>query len=170
MNHIKSNLYTLNSIMSTLHNVTHSLISWNPRERMFVVQISFLIVTFPSRISRILSLMQITKEVNRHPLIVPYVNMWSVTFLFLFFLFFLCHLLVHAYVTSSRKVKWSKPHHIIRMLHFCYSIVSSYTKSIVSRNHVNTTKLRNITCTLVVTCVKLRSLECIWIQATETVT
>ena len=28
------------------HNVTHSLISWNPRERMFVVQIPLLTVTF----------------------------------------------------------------------------------------------------------------------------
>ena len=51
-----------------LHNVTHSLISQNPRERMFVVQISLLIVTFLSLISRILSLMQTTKEVNPHPL------------------------------------------------------------------------------------------------------
>jgi hypothetical protein len=31
-----------------LHNVTHSLISRNPRERMFEVQISLLIVTFLS--------------------------------------------------------------------------------------------------------------------------
>ena len=35
------------------HNVTHSLISWNPREQMFVVHISLLIVTFLSLISRI---------------------------------------------------------------------------------------------------------------------
>ena len=65
------------------HNVTHSLISRNPREQMFVVQISFLIVTYLSLISRILSLMQTTKEVNPHPHIVSCVNMWSV---FLFFL------------------------------------------------------------------------------------
>ena len=38
--------------------------------------------------------MQTIKEVNPHPRIVPCVNMWSVTFLFLFLLFFfLCHLL-----------------------------------------------------------------------------
>jgi hypothetical protein len=35
-----------------------------------------------------------------------------------------------------------------------------YTNSIVSRIHVNTTKLHNITCMLVATCVILRSLEC----------
>jgi hypothetical protein len=34
-----------------LHNVTHSLISQNPKERMFVCQISLLIVTFSSLIS-----------------------------------------------------------------------------------------------------------------------
>ena len=72
-----------------LHNITHSLISRNSRERMFVVQISLLIVTFLSLISRILSLMQTTKEVNPHPCIAPCVNMWSVTFLLLFFFFLL---------------------------------------------------------------------------------
>jgi hypothetical protein len=67
------------------HNVTHSLISWNPRERMFVVQISLLIVTFLSLISQNVSKMQTTKEANPHPHIAPCVNMWSITFLFLFF-------------------------------------------------------------------------------------
>ena len=43
----------------------------------------------------------------------------------------------------------------------CYSIVShGYTSFIVSRIYVNTTKLPNITCTLVATGVILRSLEC----------
>ena len=37
--------------------------------------------------------------------------------------------------------------------------VTCYTNSTVSRIHVNTTKLRNITCTLVATGVILRSLE-----------
>ena len=73
-------------------NVTHSLVSQNPRERMFVVQISLLIVTFLSLISRNLSLMQTTQEVNPHPHTAPCVNMWNVTFLFFFF-FSLCHLL-----------------------------------------------------------------------------
>ena len=39
------------------HNVTHSLVSQNPRERMLVVQISLLVVTFLSPISQNLSLM-----------------------------------------------------------------------------------------------------------------
>ena len=76
-----------------IHNVTHPLISWNPRERISVVQISLLIVIFLSLISLILSLMQTTKEVNLHPRIAPCVNTWSVTFLCVFFLVFLCHLL-----------------------------------------------------------------------------
>jgi hypothetical protein len=38
--------------------------------------------------------------------------------------------------------------------------VTCYTNSIVSHIHTNTTKLHNITCTLVATCVILRSLEC----------
>jgi hypothetical protein len=35
----------------SLHNVTHSLMSQNPRERIFVVHISLYIVTFLSLIS-----------------------------------------------------------------------------------------------------------------------
>jgi hypothetical protein len=88
-----SQQYTRNSVISTPHNVTHSLISRNPRERTFIVQISLLIVTFHSFISQDLSLMQTTKEVNPHHRIAPCVHMWSATFLFLFFLFFSCHLL-----------------------------------------------------------------------------
>ena len=38
--------------------------------------------------------------------------------------------------------------------------VTCHTNSIVSRIHVNTTKLRSTTCTLVATCVILWSLEC----------
>ena len=87
-----------------LHNVTHSLISRNPGKRMFVVQISLLIVTFLSLISWILSLMQTTQEVNPHPRIASCVNMWSVTFLFLFFFFFFllfwCHLLKRRHKTA----------------------------------------------------------------------
>jgi hypothetical protein len=39
--------------------------------------------------------------------------------------------------------------------------VTCYTDPITSRIHVNTTKLRNITCTLVATGVTLRRLQCI---------
>ena len=114
------------------HNVTCSLISRNPRERMFVVQISLLIVTLLSLISWILSLMQITKEVNRHPHIAPCVNMWSVTFLFFFFFFSsyaTCWMLVHAYATLPRKAKWSGPHHNtpLKCCTLCYSIMSHAT-------------------------------------------
>ena len=48
--------------------------------------------------------------------------------------------------------------------HICVVLfynVTYYTHSIVSCIHVNTQKFRNITCTLVVTCVILWSLECI---------
>ena len=112
---------------------------------MFLVQFSLLIATFLSLISQNLSLKQTTQEVNPHPCIAPCINMWSVTFLFF-------HLLnVGACIC-----------HIINMLHFVlFRSVTCYTNSIVSRIHVNTTKLYNIMCTLVVTCVILRSLECI---------
>ena len=91
---------------TNLHNVTHSLISWNPMERIFVVQISFFVVTFLFLISSNLSLMQIIKEVNPHFHIVPCVmcgvspSSSSVT----------CWMLVYAFATSSRKAKWSQPH------------------------------------------------------------
>ena len=92
------------------HNVTHSLISQNRRERMFVVQISLLIVTFLSPTSQNLSLLQTAKEVNPHSHIESCVNMWSVFFFFIFF--FLCHMLnADACVSHiTRKAKWSGPH------------------------------------------------------------
>jgi hypothetical protein len=72
---------------------------------MFVVQFSLLIVTFLFLISRNLSLMQTTKEVNPHPHIAPCVNMWSV------FFFFFCHLLnvgacVH-HIAWEGQVEWT---------------------------------------------------------------
>ena len=48
------------------------------------------------------------------------------------------------------------------MLHFMlFHNFTCYTNSLVSHIHVNTTKLHNITCTLVATDVILRSLDCI---------
>ena len=92
-----------------LHNVKYSLISRNPREHVFVVQSSFFVVTFLSFLSRILSLMQITVEVNPHPRIAPRVNMWSVTFFFFFS--FLCLLLnVGAcvqHIAQEGQVEWT---------------------------------------------------------------
>jgi hypothetical protein len=116
---------------------------------MFVIQIPLLLVTFLSLISQILSLMRSNKEVNSHPRITPCVNMWSVTFLFLFFL---CHLLnVDAcicHIAREGQVEWTTPHHTIKMLHFVlFHSVIFYTNSIASRTHVNTTKLCNMMCT-----------------------
>ena len=112
--------------------------------------------------------MQTAKEVNPHPRIASCVNMWSATF-FLFFFFIIiirCHLLnVSAciYHIAWEGAKGSGPHQQRweeneSKLHS----VTSYTNSIVSCIHVNTTKLRNITCTLVVTGVMLRTSECIY--------
>ena len=155
-----------------LHNVTHSLISRNPREHTFVVQISLLIVTFLSLISQKLSLMQSTKEVNPHPHIAPCVKMWSFTFLFLILLLLLMPLVEcwcmrpphcpgrpsgvdHTSIGEGRKNS-NCPHISFVLFHN----VTCYSNTIESRIYVNTTKPRNITCTLVATCVILRSLEC----------
>jgi hypothetical protein len=95
-----------------LHNVTHSLISPNPRERIFIVQISLHIFIFLSLISRNLSITQTTKEVNPRPHIAPRVNMWSVAFLllFLFFIFF-CHLLnvgaCVCHIAPGKAMEWT---------------------------------------------------------------
>ena len=72
------------------HNVTHSLTSQNPREWMFLVQISLLIIKFLFLISQGFSWIQTIKEVNPHSRIAPCFNRWSV---FLFLFLFLCHLL-----------------------------------------------------------------------------
>jgi hypothetical protein len=151
-----------------LHNVTHSLISRNLREQMFVVQISLLIVTFLFLILHTLSLMQTTKK-STHTLALRHVSICGVSpsYSDSSSSYVTCWMLVHAYATLPGKAKWSGPHHIIKMLHFVlFHSVRCYTNSIVSCIHVNTTKLRNITCTLVATCVILHTLECIleWIR------
>ena len=78
-------------------------------------------------------------------------------------------MLVHVSATSPRKAKWSGPHYsrwrendfTLSSNSLCvFQNVTCYTNSIVSRIHVNTIKLRNITCTLVATCLILLSLEC----------
>jgi hypothetical protein len=103
--------------------------------------------------------MQSIKEVNPHPRIVPCVNMWSVTFFFLFFLFFflwhllnvgafVCHIAWEGHTSIGDRRTNSNCHPL------CYSIMSQcYTNSIVSRIHIDTIELRNITCTLVATSV-----------------
>ena len=148
-----------------LHHITHSIISRNPRKRMFVVQISLLIVTFLSLISQNLSLMQTTKQVNPHTHSAPCVDMWSVNFLFFFF-FLLCHLFecwcMHM---PHRPGRPSGVDHTNggerRKNEFKFHSAICYTISIVSLIHVNTTKLRIITCNVVATSVILWSLDCI---------
>ena len=69
---------------------------------------------------------------------------------------------VHAYATLPGKAKWSGPHQRRwEENEFKFHGVTWYTNSIVSCICVNTTKLCNITCTLVATSVIVRSLECI---------
>ena len=136
---------------------------------MFVVQISLLVVTFLSVISHNLSSMQTTQEVNPHSHIVPCVNTWSATFLFFFFLRHLLNVgacirprrpgrpsgVDHTSV-DERRTNPNRPHISFVLFHS----VTCYTNLIASRIHVNTTKPRTITCTLVAISVILRSLEC----------
>ena len=128
---------------------------------MFVVQISLLIVTFLCLISGILSLLQTSKK-STHTLALRHMSICGVSPSYSYsYSYAICWMLVHAYPTSPRKAKWSGPHHTIKMLHFVlFHSVTCYTNSIVSCTHVNTTKLCNITCTLVATCVIIRSLDC----------
>jgi hypothetical protein len=146
-----------------IHNVTHSLISRNPREHMFVVQISLLIVTFLS-LTSILFFGHECKPPKKstHTLALRHVSLCRVSPSYSYSSSYhaTCWMLVHACATSPRKAKWSGPHHTMRMLHFVlFHNVRCYTNPIGSHIHANTTKLRNITCTLVATCVILRSLE-----------
>jgi hypothetical protein len=123
---------------------------------MFVVQISLL--TFLSLILQNLSLMQTTKEVDPHPHICGVPPSYSYSFS----PNVNCWMLVHACATSPGKAKWSGPHHTNTMLHFVlFRSVTCYTNSTASHIHINTIKLRNITCTLVGTGVILWGLECI---------
>ena len=110
--------------------------------------------------------MQTTHEVNPHPRIAPCFNMCECHHLFVFFL---CHLLnVGACICH---IAWEVDHtsvgdmrtnlncpHVFFVLFYN---VTCYTNAIISHIHLNTTKLCNIMCSVVATCVILRSLECI---------
>ena len=75
----------------------------------------------------------------------------------------ICWMLVHAYATSPGKAKWSGPHRRRwEENEFKLHSVTCYTNSIVLCIHVDTTKLHNVTCTLVATGVIIQSLECRW--------
>ena len=147
------------------HNITHSPISWNPRERMFVVQISLLTVTFLSLIWRMLSLIQ-PPEKSTHTLALHHVPIHGVSPSQSYSSssppsYVTSWMSVHAYTTLPGKVKWSGPHQWRREENeFNFHSVTCYTNSIISLILVNTTKLRNITCTSVATGVTLQSLEC----------
>ena len=89
-----------------LHNVTHSLMSRNPREWIFVLQISLIYchISLPYITQFVIN--ATTKEVNPHPHLAICVNLWIITFFF-----FLCHLLkVGAcvrHIAREGQVEWT---------------------------------------------------------------
>ena len=91
-------IYTLNSHNVNFQNVTYSLISRNPRNRMFLVEISLLIIVFLSLMSQKWSLMQLPKKLT-HALALRHVSTcgvspsYSYSYSSFSFSFFICHLL-----------------------------------------------------------------------------
>jgi hypothetical protein len=82
--------------------------------------------------------MQTTQEANPHPCIAPWVNIWSVTFLFLVLFFFLCHL-THVgacvcHIAREGQVEWTtlvsvtgEQIQMVLTSPLCYSIMSHAT-------------------------------------------
>ena len=149
------------------YNVTHSLVSRNPRERMFIVQRSLLIVTILSLISRFV----IDAHDQRSQPIPSYCTMCQHVKCFILRLLMplgecWCIRPPHRlgrpsgvdHTSVSERIMNSNCPRISFML---FHSVTCYTNPLISRIHVNTTKLCNITCTLVATSVILRSLESI---------
>jgi hypothetical protein len=96
-----------------LHNVTHSLISWNPREHMFVVQISFLTVTFFFLYHKSCHQCKPSKK-STHTLALRHVSICGVSFSSSSSSSYVtCWMLVHAYAHVAHEgcVEWTTPHH-----------------------------------------------------------
>ena len=146
----------LKDVHPKLRNITHSLISRNPRERMFVAQVSLLLVTF------LPDVIQSTK-VNPPPSHCAMYQYVECHFLLLLLLLALVECwCMHIPFAQEGRVEWTtltERRGEERRMN-SKSIVSHATLILKgSCIHVNTTKIRNITCTLVATCVILRSLE-----------
>ena len=144
-----------------LHYVTRSLISWNPRERMCMVQISLLIVSCLSLISHVFVINanhQRSQPTLLHCATCQYVECHLLILILLLLLLLplvecWCMHPLHRLGRQS-KVDHTTPFY---MLHFVwFHSVTCYTNSLVSRIHVNITKLRNITCTSIASSVILR--------------
>ena len=144
---------------------------------MFVVQISLLILIFLSLISQNMSLMQITQEVNPHTLALRHVSTcgmspsysYSYSILFMPLVECWCMCLPHSLGRSSgvdhtSVGDWRTNSNCPHITFVLFHNVTCYTNSIVSRIHVNTTKLCNNTCTLVAIGVILHSLECNYVD------
>ena len=131
---------------------------------MVVVQISLLIVTFLSLISCIFvsnANHQRSQPTPSHSAMFQYVQCHLLILIILLLFMPLVECWCMAYATLPGKVKWSAPHHTIKMMYFVLFLsVTCYNSSMLSCIHVNTTKLYNITCTLVATGVILWSLKC----------
>jgi hypothetical protein len=139
---------------------------------MSVVQISLLNVTFLSLISRNLSLMQTTREVNPHPHITPCQHVECLLLLRLLLMplvgWWCMHLPHHPgrpcgvdHTSVGDRIPNSNCPYIAFVL--CHN-ATCYTDSTVPCIHVNTTKLCNSMCTLVATNVILQRLECTWLE------
>ena len=121
------------------HNTTHSLISQNPREWMFVVQISlpYCHIYLPYITNFVIN--------ASHPKSQPTPShraMWQYVQCHVLLLLPLVEWWLHAYATSPIKAKWSGPHkQRWEENEFKFHSVTCYTKSKV--NHASMSTLQN---------------------------
>ena len=141
-----------------LHSINHSLISQNPREPMCVVKISLRICHVS--LSYIMNFVIIANHQRSQPtpLHCTMCQYVECHLLLLLLLLLICHIVecwcMHTpHHPGKANWRWEENE-------FKFHSVTCYTISIASRIHVNTIKLRSITCTLVTTGVILRILEC----------